>query len=417
MAYRKRRDIRAVRNPEEQTDRLIEEIIQELNNEDGSFEEVEEQARRYRGKKKRRVMFGLILVCAAAFSVFLFIHLQTYTSVRVSDTYADTGAESGNYEQFGQGILKYSRDGISYLNQKGEEQWNQPYQIKNPFIEGNETSAAVADKGGNDIFVFQADGVKGEIHTTLPIQRLDVSKQGIVCAVLKNEAAPKIVCYDTAGNILVEHKASLNGTGYPVDASISPDGTVMQVVYIYTQEGMLTSRVSYYNFGEEGEGKTDLQVMNKEYKGTVMADGFFLSQGVSVSVGDNLMAVYKGKEKPEETAKVKIDKEIKSVFHNEKYIGMILKNEGKGGYELRLYNGSGRQVLSKDFSGEYSNVKICGGQVIMFDGKQCNIFMRSGIKKFQGEMEHHILEMFPVMGVNKYIVMNANGMEHIRLVK
>ena len=38
MAYRKRRDIRAVRNPEEQTDRLIEEIIQELNNEDGSFE-------------------------------------------------------------------------------------------------------------------------------------------------------------------------------------------------------------------------------------------------------------------------------------------------------------------------------------------------------------------------------------------
>ena len=148
-----------------------------------------------------------------------------------------------------------------------------------------------------------------------------------------------------------------------------------------------------------------------------MADVFFLSLGVSVSVGDNLMAVYKGKEKPEETAKVKIDKEIKSVFHNEKYIGMILKNEGKGGYELRLYNGSGRQVLSKDFSGEYSNVKICGGQVIMFDGKQCNIFMRIGIQKVQGEMEHHILEMFPVMGVNKYIVMNANGMEHIRLVK
>lgn len=417
MAYRKRRDIRAVRSPEEQTDRLIEEIIQELNSEDGSLEEVEEQARRYKRKKKRRGIFGIVLLCAAAFSLFLFIQLQTYTTVRVSDTYADTGAENGNYEQFGQGILKYSRDGISYLNQKGEEQWNQPYQIKNPFIEGNETSAAVADKGGNDIFIFQADGVKGEIHTTLPIQRIDVSEQGIVCAVLKNEAAPKIVCYDTAGNILVEHKASLSGTGYPVDASISPDGTVMQVVYIYTQEGMLTSKVSYYHFGEAGEGKTDLQVMNKEYDGTVMAEGFFLSQEVSVSVGDNLLAVYKGKEKPEEIAAVKIEKEIKSVFHNDRYIGMILKNEGKGGYELRLYNGSGRQVLSKDFSGEYNNVKVCGGQVIMYDGRQCSIIMRSGIQKFRGEMEHNILEMFPVMGVNKYIVMNANGMEHIRLVK
>lgn len=417
MAYRKRRDIRAVRSPEEQTDRLIEEIIQELNSEDGSLEEAEEQTRRYKGKKKRRVMFGMVLLCAAALSVFLFIQLQTYTSVRVSDTYADTGAENGNYEQFGQGILKYSRDGISYLNQKGEEQWNQPYQIKNPFIEGNEISAAVADKGGNDIFVFQEDGVKGEIHTTLPIQRIDVSEQGIVCAVLKNEASPKIVCYDTAGNILVEHKASLNGTGYPVDASISPDGTIMQVVYIYTQEGMLTSRVSYYNFGEEGAGNADPQVMNKEYDGTVMADGFFLSQGASVSVGDNLIVFYKGKEKPEELAAVKIEKEIKSVFHNERYAGMILKNEGKGGYELRLYNGSGKQVLSRDFSGEYNNVKVCGGQVIMYDGKKCNIFMRSGIQKFQGEMEHNIIEMFPVMGVNKYIVMNANGMEHIRLVK
>ena len=34
-----------------------------------------------------------------------------------------------------------------------------------------------------------------------------------------------------------------------------------------------------------------------------------------------------------------------------------------------------------------------------------------------GEMDNNILEIFPVAGVNKYIVMNANGMEKVRLVK
>ena len=109
--------------------------------------------------------------------------------------------------------------------------------------------------------------------------------------------------------------------------------------------------------------------------------------------------------------------EIKSVFHNEKYIGMILKTQGKGGYELRLYNKSGKVVLSKEFKGDYSHVKLCGNQVIMYDGKNCSIFMKNGIQKFKGRMDNNILEMFPVGGVNQYIVLSANGMEKVRLVK
>lgn len=383
-----------------------------------SREEIENQTRKYKKRRRKRKIAGMFFVLAIGAAVYLFIQLQTYTAVRVSDTYEDTGAEDGSYRQFAGGVVKYTRDGISYLDQSGERKWNQSYQIKNPFVEGNETSAAVADKGGNDIYVFQKDGVKGEIHTTLPIQKISVSEQGIVCAILKNESAPeRIVCYDTAGNILVEHKMSLEGNGYPIDAAISPDGQVMQVVYLYTQDGAITSRIGCYNFGEEGEEKTDHQVMDKSYKETIMADTFFMSQNISAAVGDNFLVIYKGKEMPEEEAAVKIDKEIESVFHNSKYIGMVLKNERKGGHELRLYNTSGRRVLSKDFSGNYSNIKLCGSQVIMYDGKRCSIFLKNGIQKFQGEMNNQILEIFPVAGVNKYIVMNANGMEHIRLVK
>ena len=133
-------------------------------------------------------------------------------------------AADNSYEEFAEGVLKFSRDGIAYLDDSGQEQWNLPYQIKNPFLDVNSESAAVADKGGNNIMVFQKDGLKGEIKTTLPIEKIAVSEQGIVAAVLKNESTPQIICYDIAGNVLVEHKSSMVGIGYPVDIAISPDG-------------------------------------------------------------------------------------------------------------------------------------------------------------------------------------------------
>ena len=417
MIHWKRKKFRVLEKDQDPTDKIVDRILGELRKEDHPETEAMEEAKRQKRKrwKKTGIIAGSIL--AVSIGIYLLINLQTYTSVRTVDTYPVSGAASNEYKQFADGVLKYSRDGISYLDQKGSEVWNQPYQIQNPVVDVNETSGAVADKGGNAILVFNEEGLRGEIETDLPIERISVSEQGIVSVILIDESSSQILCYDAAGNILVEHKTSVNGTGYPMDAALSPDGEILQVLYLYTQDGTITSRVAYYNFGQEGESETDHQVTELEYKDVVMADGFFMNQSVSAAVGDNMLTVFRGKSVPEEAVKVEIDKEIKSVFHSQKYIGMILKNEGKEGYELRLYNDRGQMAMSEDFSGDYSNVKICGSQVIMYDGKNCSIFTRGGIQKFEGEMNSNILEIFPVAGVNKYIVMNENGMEVVRLVK
>lgn len=417
MIHWKRKKFRVLEKDQDPTDKIVDRILGELRKEDHPETEAMEEAKRQKRKrwKKTGIIAGSIL--AVSIGIYLLINLQTYTSVRTVDTYPVSGAASNEYKQFADGVLKYSRDGISYLDQKGSEVWNQPYQIQNPVVDVNETSGAVADKGGNAILVFNEEGLRGEIETDLPIERISVSEQGIVSVILIDEGSSQILCYDAAGNILVEHKTSVNGTGYPMDAALSPDGEILQVLYLYTQDGTITSRVAYYNFGQEGESETDHQVTEQEYKDVVMADGFFMNQSVSAAVGDNMLTVFRGKSVPEEAVKVEIDKEIKSVFHSQKYIGMILKNEGKEGYELRLYNDRGQMAMSEDFSGDYSNVKICGSQVIMYDGKNCSIFTRGGIQKFEGEMNSNILEIFPVAGVNKYIVMNENGMEVVRLVK
>lgn len=376
-----------------------------------------EENRQPKVKLGKRTLIIAALAAVILAGIFLYLRLQTYTGVRTADTYKVGNASENSYREFSGGILKYSRDGIAYLNSSGQEQWNQPYQIKNPTLDINSQSAAVADKGGNNIMVFQKDGLKGEIKTTLPIEKISVSEQGIVAAVLKNESTPRIICYDTAGNVLVEHKSSVAGAGYPVDIAISPNGEVMQIVYLSVSDGEMASRVGYYNFGEAGAEKIDHQVMEKEYKGSVMGSGFFIDETVSAAVGDNCLTIFKGAEEPKETATVKIKGEIQSVFHSDKYIGILLKTEGSSRYELCLYNTSGKRVLSRGFGGTYKSAKISGGQIILYDGKKCSIYTRFGIHRFEGEMDNNILEIFPAFGINKYIVMDANGMEDIRLIK
>ena len=392
-------------------------IVRELKKSDQPKTEEQEQFEKARKKRWKKTALIAAVVVALAVGVYLLINLQTYTSARALDTYTVSGASGSAYEQFADGVLKYSRDGISYLNQHGEEMWNQPYQMKNPVVDVNGSSAAVADKGGNAVLVFNEEGVRGETQTNLPIERVRVSEQGIVSVILTDENEARVLCYDAAGNLLVENKTSMNGTGYPLDVALSPDGETMQVLYLCTEAGAVKSRVIYYNFGESGEEKTDHLVAQMEYEDTVMASGFFMDENISVAVGDNRLTIYRGGNVPEETENIEIKKQIKSVFHNEKYIGMVLKNEGKEGYELRLYNTRGQVAMSENFTGDYSHVKLCGSQVIMYDGKNCSIFTRGGIRKFDGEMNSNILEIFPVPGVNKYIVMNENGLEVVRLVK
>lgn len=416
MKQRKNRNLHVVRESEDPTDKSAGRLYGQPEVE-VTEREIRAELIRQSRKRQQRIAIVCIIIVIVSVMTYLLVSLQTYTKVRVSDTYPEKGASDNSYVQFLDGVIKYSKDGIAYMDQTGKEVWNQSYQIKNPMLDVNNKSVAVADKDGNDILIFQEEGLKGEVHTTMPVERISVSEQGIVSAILKNESAMKIMCYDIKGNVLVEHKTTLAGTGYPIDIALSADGNLMQVLYLYTQKGQIVSRLHYYNFGDAGEGKTDHQVTAENYKDTILASGFFMNAETSAAVGDNRVVIYEGKDTPEQVANIKLDKEIKNVFHSEKYVGLILKNQGKSGYELRLYDKTGKVVLSKDFKGDYKHVKICNNQVIMYDGKNCNIYMKNGIQKFKGETDSNILEIFPVEGVNRYIIMSANGMEKVRLVK
>lgn len=404
-------------NQEDPVDAAIHEIMEEIREENDLLDELEEKIRRHKLRFIRRVVIILTAIALVLAGSYIFVTRQLYNSVHILNSYSSKAEGGEQYVKFADGILKYSRDGVSFMNKKGKERWNSSYQIQNPMISIRGGSAAIADRSGNAISVFQKNGLKGEIYTNLPIQKIAVSSQGIVSAILKDETTSKIVCYDAAGNILVEHTTSASGTGYPLDLDISDNGYMLLVSYLLVEDGTITGKVAYYNFGEKGQKRDNYLVTEESYRGVIVPSVFFLDNDTSAVVADNALMIYKGKEMPEKTNTVSLENGIKSVFHSDKYIGVVSKRENAAGNVATLYDNNGNKVLSEDFEGEYKNIKIEGNQMIMYDGKRCNIFTKSGVHKFEGEFETDITEIFPLFGINKYLVINVNGLEEIRLAK
>lgn len=378
---------------------------------------IEEKAKRYRKKQRRRATTFLVMLALIIGGTVLLLSCQMYSKTEQTNTYIIKNTSTNNYEQFGSGIIRYSRDGVVYLTDKNEEVWNQPYQIQNPIIDVNESAFAVADSGGNSIIVFSGDGMRGEIETTLPIEKISVSNQGIVSAILKNEDSPMIVSYDAKGNVLVEQQITTGNTGYPVSLDLSGDGNLLAVSFLSTQNGVLSTRIAYYNFGAVGQDKSDNVVTLEEYRDIIVPETFFMDESTSVAVGDNVFMIYKGDQIPELSKRVEIGQEIKSVVHSSKYIGLVLQNPRDIGYELRLYNKSGNMVMSKDFTGEYGNIKIVGSQVIMHEGSKGCIITKNGIQKFKGDFGVEAQEIIPLTGFSRYIVISAKEIQEIRLIK
>lgn len=379
--------------------------------------EIKSRIHRMKLEKVQTKLVPVVLIILAICGTYLLVKNQTYGQARTASSYTGNTSDLNNYSRFADGIVRYNRDGIVFLNRENEEQWIQPAQIQNPVLVEKETSFAVADIGGNDIMVFSEEGLRGEIETPLPIEKIAVSEQGIVSAILKNENSPKIICYDAAGNVLVEQQNSMNTTGYPVAMELSDDGNVLAVSYLSTQGTSISSQVIYYNFGEEGKKQTDNIVSQEHYPDTVMADIFFMGTGCSVAVGDNSFVIYNGSEIPKKEKEVKINQEIQSVFHTDTYIGFVLLNQEKSGYELQLYNRRGGLVITRDIPGLYSHVKMDKDQVIMWDGSRCCIVSETGIIKFNGDFNGEILEIFRGRGLNKYYVMSVDELRVVYLTK
>ena len=148
------------------------------------------------------------------------------------------------YMDFGDGVLKYTKDGASYLDAQGKVVWVQSYEMKTPMVSINGEYAAIGDQQGNSIYICNKSGPVGKATTLLPILRVTVSAKGMVAALQEDSKASYIYFYKKDGSSLdINVKSLLSGDGYPVDLSLSPNGTQLITSYMYLDQGILKCKI------------------------------------------------------------------------------------------------------------------------------------------------------------------------------
>ena len=362
---------------------------------DGDEDGYRQRLIRHRIKKVIFSAVPLILIAAGVFYLYYRSRNRTYTEYEVAWTKDLPENEFSSYAEYAAGVLKYGRDGASYVNASGETVWSQAYEMRSPIAAVNGPYAVVADQEGNSIYIFDETGCQGSVTTTLPITNVTIAGQGMVAAILEEGDVSYINFFDRAGGRLdIELRLWMGGQGYPIALSLSPSGTQLMLSCIYADAGSMQNNIAFYNFSEVGEVLDQRLAGAFPTGGTVCPEVAFLSDTRACAFLDNGVAFYSMEELsasepllPEQGPSYTYEEEIRSVFYNENYVGIVTEGNGQDEpYQLHVYNASGEIVQEFGVDFDYMTAQFSDYGICFYDQAQWCMYGFNGVLRYQGEL-------------------------------
>ena len=400
-----------------------------MNQGDGS-EEIKE-IKKAHGKtiRRRAVAIGVIFFLLAVIAGGLYYwknyyRFQNYrVSWEVNLTAGETGIERSNakYVNFGKNVLKYTKDGASYIDNKGKTVWVQTFEMKTPIAAVNGSFAAVADQQGNSIYIFNEDGYQGTATTLLPITRVTISGKGVVAAALEDSKSSYVSMFKRDGSDLkLTMKSTLSKNGYLMDLSFSPDGTQLICSYAYIQNSALRSRVVIYDYSEEVGANIPSRIVSgndEHFVDKVVPRVQYLTETESFACTDKGLAFFSSENRANPMLTVQTEEErIESLFYSEKYVGLVTANSaGPEPEKLVVYRSDGTKEFETGVDYAYLSGNIDGDYVILYNDNSCKIYNMRGVEKFSGEVDFQISQITCGALPNQFILIGLQKMMAITL--
>lgn len=352
----------------------------------------------------------IILVCYTSYINY------AYTGYEVISSVEETQTDNSHILSFGTCFLSYSSDGIRCTDEKGNDIWSCPFEMQNPMVEINGDYVAVADYVGRMIYIFNGSGELGTIQTNLPIREIEVAGNGVVAAVLDNGDVTSISLYYYDGSEIGFFRTTMSKSGYPLDVGMSEDGTLVAVSYLYLDNGVMTSKVAFYNFGEVGQNKTDNLVGGYDYQNEIVPLVGFMNDSTAFAVANDKLMFYKGSQRPTNQRDVFLKEEIRSVYYGDKYIGLTYINPtAESRYLIDIYNTSGDLKNTLPIDMEYQDIFFNGDYVVIYNAASCIIYNVNGNIKYQGDFDESVRLMIPTNSVLKYVLVLSDRIQTIVL--
>lgn len=384
--------------------------------EDVDMEDYKQKIREHRQKILKRTALITLIVILLIAGLGLFIALRHYEDFDIRSSVERADTEATRFAEFQGNILKYSNDGAFYTDTANELIWNQTYEMTNPQIDTCEKYLTIYDKKGMKIYILTPAGLQGSIETTMPIDQVCVASQGTVAVLMKNEKSAYLALYDREGNNLAQGEIHGEKGGYPIAIALSHDAIKLAVSMLDINEGKVKSTIAFYNFGSVGQNEIDNMVGVKSFPDMVIPEISFLSNDRMAAFGDTEIAVFEGTQKPQLAVEIPLEKQAKSIFYNEEYIGVVNSNEDEAvTHHLLVYDTKGSLVMEKDFGLEYSRIEfLSNNEICIRNENACDIYTMRGIYKFHYEFDRELYEILPGGGLN-YTFVLSDATEKVRL--
>ena len=384
---------------------------------------IEQNRNDYRTKIKRhklknvyRVLLVVVALLAVAVLVFVQYKLHVYTGYDTVSTVLLENSAGAEDIRLHDSVLTYSKDGAHCTNTKGAVTWNQTYEIQDIIVKTCKNVSAIASYNGREIYVQDTKKQLGSISTTLPIKDIAVAANGNVTAVVADTDVTWINTYDCTGQLLFTGQAHMDESGYPVAISLSPNGIILAVTYVYVDAGMLKSNVVFYNFGPVGENMNDHVVGMYFYSDILIPEIQFVDDETAFAIGNDRIMIYKGNQTPTEKAGYLLNKEIQSVFYGDKRVGVVfVSDDTEHTYMMDVYDTSCKKVGTYYFDMDYTDIFFEEECFVIYNENECHIMTYDGKDKFNGFFSKACDLLFPAGGKFKYVLVTETSMDIIQL--
>ena len=368
---------------------------------------------------KHRAAVGLkylllvVLILGAFFGIRYYLNNRSYTGYSIASTTERTDTLTTKYASFGDKILKYSRDGVSYTDSNNSLLFSITYTMQDPILALSEKAGVVADKNGNQIYIFDQEQQRGQITTLLPIKHIAISNQGVVAVLMEESHSSKLEIYSSDGKLIGDGVFDLEDAGAPMNLSISSDGTKIAIAFAQISGSKLNSCVAVYNFDNVGENYVDQLVFAKNYTEYLIPEVHYFDNSTFAAVGDGILAFYQGNQIPELVQEVTLDHKIKSVFYGESVVGLVFENTE--GQMLTLFDLKGNLLSQIPFTMDYENIRIADNRVLIYNDTEMGLYSFGGKECFRYTFDTSMVDIFMTKSRSKYLFIYTNETQLIKL--
>lgn len=356
------------------------------------------------------LILGIILGAIGAVQYTRVREYRYYEMQSETALYTDlTGYQAGTDRMF-----FYSSDGAKAIDRSGAAVWEMSYQLDNPELAYCKEVAAVADIGGNSVYVVAENGIPQEYQVIYPIVKHEVAGQGVTAVLLDNGMEDFIQLYDMNGTLRVDINTKTKIDGIPIDIALSPDGKKLVTLYVTFQGDAMICKTTFYNADEVGKNYINNIVGQKTFAENLLAyDVQFLNEDTVCVLMETGFALYRMTEIPELICEEITEEQIVEFLCVDSGIYMIKENADKQ-RSLSFYdeNGKEKEVLKK--LPEYEAVSATSEEIVFFSPQKVTVYRANGSCKFSAAFTQSMEAVFPA-GSNRYFLVDAGKVQTIKI--